>query len=378
MYGCPFPAPMPEPLRTPLYDTHVALGGKMVPYGGFAMPVQYRGIVAEHLAVRTAAGLFDVSHMGEVLASGPQAFAFVQHLVTNDVSRLVPGKAMYAAMCHETGGIVDDLLVYQLAPERYLLVVNASNIGKDWAHMNAHNPMGAALENLSARVGLLALQGPKAFAIFEKATGLDASDIPYYHFRDLAPGTLVGSTLGLVSHTGYTGEPGLELYVDADKVEDLWNVLLAAGDTEGLVPAGLGARDTLRLEAGFSLYGNDLTDETTPLEAGLGWITKLDAGDFVGRDALLRQKEAGVPRRLVAFAMEERCIPRHGQALVDEDGAEIGVVTSGTQSPVLGRGIGLGYVPNTPAHTAVGAAVRVAQRGTSMRGSVRKPPLHKG
>jgi len=368
---------MPDVLRTPLYDVHRALGAKTMPFGGFEMPVQYSGILAEHRAVREAAGLFDVSHMGEILATGPQAFAFVQHLVTNDAAVLVPGKAMYTAMCHATGGIVDDLLVYMLGENRYLLVVNAANLAKDWTHMNAHNPMGATLENLSDGVALLALQGPKAFAIFEKATGIDASDIPYYHFRELAPGTLVGSTFALVSHTGYTGEQGLELYVDAGQAVELWNALMAVGEADGLLPAGLGARDTLRLEAGFALYGNDLTDETTPLEAGLGWITKLNKGDFVGREALVAQKEAGVPRRLVAFTMDERCIPRHGQPLVDESGETIGEVTSGTQSPTLGRGIGLGYVPNTPEHTAVGSRVRVAQRGTSFRGTVQKPPLHK-
>lgn len=368
---------MSDTLRTPLYDAHVALGAKMMPFGGFDMPVQYSGIMAEHHAVRQAAGLFDVSHMGEVFVTGPNAFAFVQNLVTNDASKLVPGRAMYAAMCHETGGIVDDLLVYMLGEERYLLVVNASNIDKDWAHMQAHNAVGATLENRSDAIGLLALQGPRAFAIFEAATGIDASDIPYYHFRDLGAGALVGSSLAIVSHTGYTGEQGLELYVDAGRVAALWDLLMAAGADEGLLPAGLGARDTLRLEAGFSLYGNDLSDTTTPLEAGLGWITKLDKGDFVGRGALAAQKAAGVPRRLVAFVMQDRCIPRHGQPLVDADGVAVGEVTSGTQSPTLGKGIGLGYVPNTPDYTAVGSAVRVAQRGTAFAGTVRKPPLHK-
>jgi aminomethyltransferase len=367
----------PTAKRTPLYEVHRHLGARMMPFAGYEMPVQYSGILDEHRAVRERAGLFDVSHMGEIRATGPGAFAFVQGLVSNDAGKLTDGRAMYAVMCHDDGGIVDDLLVYRIAEDDYLLVVNASNVEKDWAHMNAHNAAGADLENISDEVALLALQGPKAFEIAERATGLSLSDLPYYHFRVPAPGALVGSRFAVVSHTGYTGEAGLELFVDAGRAEALWGALMEAGAEVDLRPAGLGARDTLRLEAGYSLYGNDLTDTTTPLEAGLGWVTKLDKGDFVGREALAQQKEAGVPRRLVAFVMEDRCIPRHGQTLVDEAGQTLGEVTSGTQSPTLGRGIGMGYVPNDPRYTAPGSAVFVEQRGQRFRARVAKPPLHK-
>ena len=371
--------PTDAPLRrTPLYDAHRALGARLVPFAGFEMPIQYAGIVAEHRAVREHAGLFDVSHMGEVFVTGPHAEAFVQGLVTNDASKLTDGKAMYAVMTDDDGRALDDLLVYRIGPERFLLVVNASNAEADVAWMQAHNTASADIDDASDRIALLAIQGPKAMGIVEKAAGITVSDIPYYSFRVLEPGTFFGSDLAIVSHTGYTGEPGLELYVDADRAEAVWNALLDAGRADGLVPTGLGARDTLRLEAGFCLYGNDLTNETTPLEAGLGWVTKLDKGPFVGRDALARQKADGVPRRLVAFVMDERAIPRAGQPLVDAEGNALGTVTSGSQSPVLGRGVGLGYVPNDPAYTAPGSAVYVEQRGGRFRATVRKPPLHKG
>lgn len=375
-----------SPRRTPLYDAHVRLGARMMPFAGYAMPVQYgAGILAEHHAVRQAAGLFDVSHMAEVRVTGTDATAFVQRLVTNDVAKLpVPdatglGRALYSVMCHPTGGIVDDLLVYRMGDADYLLVVNAANHAKDVAWMQAlaaESGLDVALDDLSDGIALLALQGPKAFDIAREALGIDAADIPYYHFRTLPEGALAGSRVGIVSHTGYTGERGLELYVDADRAEAVWDALLAAGEAHGLLPCGLGARDTLRLEAGYSLYGNDLSDETTPLEAGLGWVTKLDKGDFVGRDALAAQKAAGIPRRLVAFVMEERCIPRHGQAIVDADGTAVGEVTSGTQSPTRGVGIGMGYVPNVPERTAVGSPIYVEQRGRVFRGRVAKAPLH--
>ena len=365
------------PRRTPLFDTHVRAGARMMPFAGFEMPVQYSGILDEHRAVRERAGLFDVSHMGEVMARGPHALAFVQALVTNDAAALTDGKAMYATMCGADGGILDDLLVYRISDEHFMLVVNASGTEKDFAWMQAHNEAGADLENVSDDVALLAIQGPAAIGIVERASGLTLSDIPYYSFRVIEPGAFFGSRFAVVSHTGYTGEPGLELYVDADRATAVWEALMDAGKDAGLLPAGLGARDTLRLESGYCLYGNDIWDETTPLEAGLGWVTKLDKGDFVGRDALVRQKETGVPRRLVAFVMDERCIPRHGQALTDEAGEVVGLVTSGSQSPALGVGIGLGYVPNAPEHTAPGSPVYVEQRGRRFRGTVRKPPLHK-
>lgn len=365
-----------SPRRTPLYDAHVALGARMMPFGGFEMPVQYTSIIDEHQAVRRHAGLFDVSHMGEVRVRGPHAFAFVQHLVTNDVGKLSDGRAQYTTMCQEDGGIVDDLLVYRIAEDDYMLVINASNIRKDLDWMKAHNPMKAQLQNVSDATGLLALQGPKAFEIFDALAPGVAEGLPYYHFRVLENGELLGLDNVIISHTGYTGEQGLEIYLPAKAAEQVWNALLEVGTPAGLKPAGLGARDTLRLEAGFSLYGNDLWEETTPLEAGLGWVTKLDKGDFVGREALQAQKASGIPRKLVGFVMQERCIPRHGQTIVGADGEPVGVVTSGSQSPTLNRGIGLGYVPNTSEHTTPGATIYVEQRGKRFTGIVHKPPFH--
>lgn len=372
---------MPAPLRTtPLHAAHVALGARMMPFGGFDMPVQYTGILDEHRAVREAAGLFDVSHMGEFSVRGPQATDLVQRLVTNDASALVDGKAMYAVLCHETGGAVDDLLVYRLAEDDYMLVVNASNIAKDWAHVSAvaeATGLDAELTDVSDRTALLALQGPRAFEVFQAASGMDASEIPYYHFRRMNGGEVFGDADAIVSHTGYTGEPGLELYLAPDAAVRAWDAILEAGRALGVRPAGLGARDTLRLEAGYCLYGHELDDTTTPLEAGLGWVCKLDAGDFVGRDALVRQKADGVPRKLVGFVLGERGIPRQGCALLDAEGAAVGTVSSGTQSPTMGHGIGLGYVPNDPAYTAVGTALGIDIRGRALQAAVAKPPFHK-
>lgn len=363
------------PARTPLYDEHVRRGARMMDFGGWAMPVQYSGIIEEHHAVRQAAGLFDVSHMGEIWVTGPNATAFVQHLVTNDASKIADGQAMYSAMCNPSGGIVDDLLAYRFSDERWMLVVNASNIDKDWHHMQAHNPMDAELSNASDATSLLALQGPKAHAIASKLAGFDTSEIPYYRFRE-ADGFL-GIDGVILSHTGYTGEPGLEIYAPTVAAQPIWDALMEAGADDGLLPAGLGARDTLRLEAGFSLYGNDLSDDTTPLEAGLGWVVKLDAGDFVGRDALVAQKEAGLERKLVGFVVEGRGIPRHGDAIVDADDNEVGHVTSGSQSPNLSKGIGMGYVPNDPAYTTVGSPLRIQQRRKVLEAVVAKRPFHK-
>jgi aminomethyltransferase len=352
----------------------------MMPFGGFDMPVQYAGILEEHRAVREAAGLFDVSHMGEFRVRGPQAQAFVQHLVTNDASKLTDGRAMYTVMCHEDGGAVDDLLVYRFAEDDYLLVVNASNIEKDWTHANAVLAEGgfdAQLSDESADTALLAVQGPLAPTIVQAIAPIAVTEIPFYRFQTAEPGAFLGCERAVFSHTGYTGETGFEIYCDADKAALVWDALLEAGRTHGLQPCGLGARDTLRLEAGYCLYGHELTDETTPLEAGLGWVTKLDAGDFVGREALRLQKERGVERKLVGFVMEERGIPRQGYALTNEQGEPIGTVTSGSQSPVLGRGIGLGYVPNDPAFTAPESRLGIAVRGRVMQALVQKPPFHK-
>ena len=371
---------MPETVRTtPLHAAHVALGARMMPFGGFDMPVQYSGILDEHRAVREAAGLFDVSHMGEFSVRGPQARDLVQRLVTNDATQLVDGKAMYAVLCHESGGAVDDLLVYRLAEDDYLLVVNASNIAKDWAHITAVADaagLDAELTDVSDATALLALQGPRAFEVFQAASGVDASAIPYYHFQAMHGGQVFGADRAIVSHTGYTGEPGLELYLDPAAAVRAWDAILEAGRDLGLRPAGLGARDTLRLEAGYCLYGHELDDTTTPLEAGLGWVCKLEAGDFVGRDALVAQKATGVPRKLVGFVVNDRGIPRQGCNLLDADGSVVGTVTSGTQSPTMGQGIGLGYVPNDPAFTAVGTDLGIDIRGRALQATVAKPPFH--
>lgn len=361
---------------TPLHDRHARAGAKMVPFAGFEMPIQYSGILDEHRAVREGAGLFDVSHMGEFRVRGPQALDLAQRLVTNDVSKLKDGRALYAVLCHESGGAVDDLLVYRIAEDDVMLVVNASNIEKDWAHVSAVAEaagLDARLADESDETALLALQGPRAFEVFERATGYDPSHIPFYHFERPAPGTVFGSERAIVSHTGYTGEPGLEIYLEPEAAGRAWDALVEAG----AVPAGLGARDTLRLESGFCLYGQELDDETTPLEAGLGWVVKPDAGDFVGREALVRQKEAGPERRLVGLVVEGRGLPRTGYPITDAEGAEIGVVTSGSQSPALGAGVALGYVPNRPEYTAPGTALGVSVRGRVVPATVTKPPFHK-
>jgi aminomethyltransferase len=363
--------------RTPLYETHVALGARMMPFGGFDMPVQYSGIIDEHLAVRKAAGLFDVSHMGEVMVRGRHALAFVQQLVTNDVARLTDGRALYTVMCRPDGGIIDDLLVYRLHEEAYMLVINAANIEKDVAWMEAHNPVGATIENVSDEMALLAIQGPKAIAIVQTLTDRPLDAIDYYHFAEVPPGAFLDCQRLILSRTGYTGEPGLEIYCEAEKAETVWHALMEAGAPHGLKPAGLGARDTLRIEAGYCLYGNDITEATNPLEAGLGWLTKLDKGPFIGREALQGIKAEGPTRRLVGFIMDERGIPRHDYPILDAAGAPVGAVTSGTQSPLLERGVGLGYVPNEPAFTDVGNPIAISARGRALAAHVAKPPFHK-
>ncbi|PEN14932.1 glycine cleavage system protein T [Longibacter salinarum] len=367
----------PDTLQyTPLHDAHLELDARMMAFGGFDMPVQYSSIIEEHRAVREAAGLFDVSHMGEVEVSGPKAFDFVQHLVTNDAGKLYDGRAMYTVMCKEDGGIVDDLLVYRRSEESYLLVINASNIEKDISWMRANNPMDADLINLSNDLALLALQGPKSFEIAQPFVDASLDDLKFYHFREAHDGAFMGLDTAIVSRTGYTGEIGLELYVPAADAVTVWNQLLETGEEHGLIPTGLGARDTLRLEAGYCLYGNDITEETNPYEAGLGWVVKLDAGPFVGREALEAIKTEGPARTLVGFVATERGIPRSGYPIETADGNEIGVVTSGSQSPMLETGIGLGYVPNDAAYSEPGTALRIGGR-RPFGIEVRKPPLHK-
>ena len=361
--------------RTPFYNEHEKLDAKLIDFGGFEMPVQYAGIKQEHVAVRNKAGLFDVSHMGEFFVKGPEALSLIQSVTINDASKLVPGKAQYSAMCYENGGIVDDLLVYMLAEEEYMLVVNASNIEKDWNWIVSRNSMNAEIENRSDDIALLALQGPESVRILQKLTDKDVSSISFYTFDT---GAVAGEEGVIISATGYTGEKGFELYIDTTKCDPIaiWNSLFEAGKEPGLEPAGLGARDTLRLEMGYALYGNDITKDTTPLEAGMGWLTKLDKGDFAGREALLKQKENGVERKLVGLELSEpRNVPRSGYDILDEKGKKIGFVTSGTQSISLDKGIGMGYV--AIGNAVPGSTVQVAIRKRNAEATVVKPPFYK-
>ena len=355
--------------RTPLYHQHVALGARIVTFAGYEMPVQYTGINAEHLAVRTTAGLFDVSHMGEFRISGPDALAFLQHVTVNDVAALEEGQAQYSAMCYSDGGIVDDLLLYRRT-DHYFMVVNAANIDKDFEWLRSNVKGNVSLENVSDQTGLIAVQGPVSRGLAGKVLHVDLSDLAYYHLIERK----VNDREVMISRTGYTGELGFELYTDPDTTRRLWEDCLAEGEGLGAVPAGLGARDTLRLEMKYCLYGNDITAETNPIEAGLGWITKLDKRPFIGSRAIARVKEEKPARRLVAFWMEERAIPRPGYIIL-QDGRGVGQVTSGTQSPTLQRGIGLGYVARE--HAKVGTTLQLDIRGRAAGATVVKPPFVK-
>ncbi len=357
--------------RTPFYAVHQRLGAKIVEFAGYGMPVQYSGIIEEHTTVRTAVGLFDVSHMGEFEIRGKDALALVQRVTTNDASRLVPGKAQYSALCYPDGGIVDDLLVYRMS-DRFMLVVNASNISKDFEWIRSHVPgLDATITDVSDRVALLAVQGPRSLETLQKLTAAPLSAIAYYSFIE----TEIAGTAMIVSRTGYTGELGFELYFDANvpAAEKIWDAVMDAGKEFGIRPVGLGARDTLRLEMGFCLYGNDIDQTTNPLEAGLGWITKLEKGDFVGRDALVKVKQAGTGRALVGFTLdEEKAFPRHGYDIRMEGNGH-GHVTSGTVSPVLHKGIGMGYVPVEAAKP--GTPLGVVIRGREVHAHVVKLPF---
>lgn len=327
---------------TALEAVHIEMGAKMVPFAGYNMPVQYSGLKLEHQAVRERAGMFDVSHMGEFFVTGPDALNFLQKVTSNDVSKLLPGKIQYSCMPNEQGGIVDDLLVYCFSNEHFLLVVNASNMDKDWNHLMKYTEgFDVQLRNDSDAYSLLAVQGPKATEILQTLTGEDLSAIKYYHF---VIGEIAGISDVIISATGYTGAGGFELYVFNQDAKKLWEAVLAAGEPHELLPAGLGARDTLRLEMGMCLYGNDIDDTTSPLEAGLGWITKFTK-DFISSETFAAQKEAGVTKKLVGFEMVDRGIPRHGYDIADLEGNVIGRVTSGTNSPTTGKNIGMGYVP---------------------------------
>ncbi len=362
---------MSAPLsHTPLYEEHVELGGKLVPFAGFEMPVQYpTGITAEHSAVRSAAGLFDVSHMGEFVVTGPHALDLVQRVSVNDVTRIEVGQAQYSAMCRPTGGIIDDLIVYRFE-DRYMLVVNASNLEKDltWIRQNAEGFV-VEVEDVSRQMALLALQGPAARGILGPLASLDIDSVKYYRF---AEGEVAGAP-AVISGTGYTGEDGFELYVDAADAVGIWRALLKAGAGAGLIPAGLGARDSLRLEMGYALYGNDLDEEHTPLESGLGWITKLDQGEFIGRAALTAQKKSGVERRLVGMRLTGRGFPRPGYGILS-GGEVVGTITSGTVSPSLGFGVAMGYVPNELA--SPDTPLQVDIRGKPIGAVVQRPPFY--
>jgi aminomethyltransferase len=355
--------------RTPLYDVHAALGAKIVPFAGFEMPVQYpTGITAEHKAVREKAGLFDVSHMGEFIVRGPQAVEFVNHVTTNDVAALAPGQAQYSTILREDGTIVDDCLVYR-SEDRLVMVVNGSNVDKDFAHISRFvKDFNVTLDDISDDVALLALQGPDSARILQQHTKTDLSRIKYYEFTT---GAVAGVERVHISRTGYTGEDGFELYFPAEHAAKVWNALTASGE---VTPAGLGARDSLRLEMGMALYGNDLDDTTTPLEASLGWLVKMKKGDFVGRDALVAQKAHGLTRKLVGFTTTERSFPRHGYPVFAK-GKPTGEVRSGTMSPTLGIPIGTAYVP--PDSAAEGSPLEIEIRGKRIPATVQKMPFYK-
>lgn len=356
--------------KTPLFDAHTAAGAKMVPFAGYAMPIQYSGgIRAEHFAVRSAAGLFDVSHMGEFTVRGPQAQDLVQYLTVNDVSRIAVGQAQYSALCNEHGRILDDLLVYRCA-DRFILVVNASNRVKDWNWVTGHaTRFDVEISDDSDDIALIALQGPASQAILTSLTDVDLDAVGYYRFVEGA----VAGAHGIVSRTGYTGEDGFELYLPAAAAPSVWQALTRAGEPHGLSPAGLGSRDSLRLEMGYALYGNDLDEEHTALESGLGWIVKLDAGDFIGRDALAAEKARGVSRRLTGIRCTQRGFPRPGYPIVHA-GEQVGTVTSGVASPSLGEGVALGYVPVELARS--GTDIGILIRGRTIAARTQRPPFY--
>lgn len=357
--------------NTALVEKHIALGAKMVPFAGYNMPVQYEGVNVEHETVRNGVGVFDVSHMGEFLLTGPNALALIQKVTTNDASTLTIGRAQYSCLPNGNGGIVDDLIIYRMKEDQYLLVVNASNIEKDWDWISSQNDFGVEMRNLSDEYSLLAIQGPKAIEAMQSLTSVNLSEIKYYHFE---VADFAGIEHVIISATGYTGSGGFEIYCKNSEVEQVWNKVFEAGAPFGIKPIGLAARDTLRLEMGFCLYGNDIDDTTSPLEAGLGWITKFTK-EFVDAEFLKAQKEVGVKRKLVAFEMVDRGIPRHDYRILDAAGNVIGKVTSGTQSPSLKIAIGLGYVATE--FTAVDSDIFVEIREKGIKAKVVKLPFYK-
>lgn len=357
--------------NTALTDKHIALGAKMVPFAGYNMPVQYEGVNAEHETVRNAVGVFDVSHMGEFVLRGPNAEALIQKIASNDVSVLFDGKAQYSCMPNGKGGIVDDLIIYRVNANEFFIVVNASNIEKDWNWISSLNDLGVEMENLSDEYSLLAIQGPKAAEAMQSLTDVNLKDMVYYTF---AHGAFAGVENVMISATGYTGSGGFEIYVKNKDINHVWDKVFEAGADFGIKPIGLAARDTLRLEMGFCLYGNDIDDTTSPLEAGLGWITKFTK-DFTDSDFLKKQKEEGVKRKLVAFEMVDRGIPRHDYPIQDANGNVIGKVTSGTMSPSMKVGIGLGYV--TTEYSALDSEIFIEIREKGVKAKVVKLPFYK-
>ena len=353
---------------------HEGLGAKMVPFAGYFMPLQYEGVNAEHETVRNGVGVFDVSHMGEFWVKGPHALAFIQWVTSNDASKLVPGKVQYSCYPNETGGSVDDLLVYKVDDETYLLVVNAANIDKDWAWCNSHNKVGATLINASDDIAQLAIQGPLALKAMQKLTDTPVMDMEYYTFKKL---TFAGVPDVIFATTGYTGSGGCEIYMPNADAPKIWNAVFEAGKEFGIKPIGLAARDSLRLEMGYCLYGNDIDDTTSPIEAGLGWITKFtDVKDFINKPQLLKQKQEGTVRKLVGFEMVDKGIPRHGYEITDASGNQIGVVTSGTMGPSVKIPVGIGYVPT--ALSKEGSEIHIKVREKILKAKVVKFPFYKG
>jgi len=357
--------------NTALSEIHEALGAKMVPFAGYNMPVQYEGVNAEHETVRTGVGVFDVSHMGEFLVEGEHALDLIQKVSSNDASKLTIGKAQYSCLPNDNGGIVDDLIIYKIKDETYLLVVNASNIEKDWNWIQSKNDVGATMKNLSDDYSLLAIQGPKAIEAMQSLTSHDLSAIKFYNF---VVGDFAGIDNVIISATGYTGSGGFEIYCKNTEVKQVWEQVFKAGSDFGIKPIGLAARDTLRLEMGYCLYGNDIDDTTSPIEAGLSWITKFTK-EFTNSEALKAEKEQGPERKLIAFELDQRGIPRHDYDIVDDHGNKIGVVTSGTMSPSLGKGIGLGYVPTNL--SAVNSKINIQIRKKAISATVVKLPFYK-
>ncbi|MGP2570261.1 glycine cleavage system aminomethyltransferase GcvT [Ornithobacterium rhinotracheale] len=355
--------------KTALNAKHIALGAKMVPFAGFEMPVQYSGVNQEHMVVREKVGIFDVSHMGQFRIKGEKALDLVQKITSNDASKLKVNQAQYSCMPNEKGGIVDDLIVYKIADDEYFLVVNAGCLDKDWEWVNKQNEFGCEITNESDDTSLLAVQGPKAIEAMQSLTDVNLAEIPFYHFQI---GKFAGVDNVIISATGYTGSGGFEIYFPNEYADLMWDKVMEAGKEYGIEPCGLAARDTLRLEKGYCLYGNDISMETSPLEAGLGWITKFTK-DFIASDILKKQKEEGVSRKLVAFKMVDRGIPRHDYEIVDAEGNNIGKVTSGTQSPILKEGIGLGYVKK--AFSKVGSEIYIQVRNKNLKAEVVKLPF---